>query len=738
MSTLKMNWCKGIAVLCLLASTAVVHAQSITRGPYLQNSTETSVVVKWRTDSASDSQVDFGSAPGNLTQSVIDSASVTDHEVTVSGLAPNTLYYYQVGSTSSILAGDDSAHSFKTNPVIGSQDPINVWVLGDSGNSSGASRTYSGFKKHYGTNPVDVWLFLGDNAYNGGSESEYDASVFNKFTEHLTNTTAWSTRGNHETNAGVHYGIFAHPTNGEAGGVASGSEAYYSFDYGNAHFICLDSQATNRAVGGAMHNWMLADLADTDADWIIEFWHHPAYSHGTHNSDSETRLVEMRQNFVPDLEDAGVDIVLSGHSHGYERSFLIDSHYGNAGSFTEGHKVDGGSGEGSTPYTKNWGPHNGAVYTTMGNSSYKETYPNYDHPAMYMSSGSWLGSNLLTIAGDTVTVKQIDHRGVIRDEYSIVKNIGGPDLSPPFPNPAGFASAPSADGETSISMTATTGSDPSGPVEYLFLETSGNPGATSSAWQTSTSYTDSGLTESTQYTYTVTMRDALANMGSASAGASATTDTAPPADDFDAPTPSPMSFSSAPAANGSTSITMTATAASDPSGVEYYFTNTSGAGNDSGWQDSRTYVDAGLTADTSYAYTVTARDKSANQNATAASGAASATTDAAGCGATDLHVSAIAVWKNTAPCYGGGIANATVTILDDCGNPVANALVDITFTGDWTATFTNVSTNGNGQVSVQGGGCVKGNKHFTATVTDVTHGSLPYDSNDNVVTSATF
>jgi hypothetical protein len=56
-------------------------------------------------------------------------------------------------------------------------------------------------------------------------------------------------------------------------------------------------------------------------------------------------------------------------------------------------------------------------------------------------------------------------------------------------------------------MTATTGSDDSGPVEYFFDETSGNPGGTDSGWQTSATYTDSGLDADTQYTYTVQMRD---------------------------------------------------------------------------------------------------------------------------------------------------------------------------------------------------------------------------------------
>jgi endo-1,4-beta-xylanase len=75
-------------------------------------------------------------------------------------------------------------------------------------------------------------------------------------------------------------------------------------------------------------------------------------------------------------------------------------------------------------------------------------------------------------------------------------------------------------------MTATAGFDASGPVEYYFAEISGNAGGTDSGWQTSASYTDTGLAAKTQYTYTVKMRDAVGNEGTASSGASATTQAA--------------------------------------------------------------------------------------------------------------------------------------------------------------------------------------------------------------------
>jgi arylsulfatase A-like enzyme len=104
----------------------------------------------------------------------------------------------------------------------------------------------------------------------------------------------------------------------------------------------------------------------------------------------------------------------------------------------------------------------------------------------------------------------------------------GPDTDPPMIDPASFATAPIAVGSAVVTMTATTGSDATGPVEYFFAETSGNPGSDNSGWQTSPTYSDGGLTPETEYTYTVSMRDAVTptpNVGSPSAPAGATTGT---------------------------------------------------------------------------------------------------------------------------------------------------------------------------------------------------------------------
>src|SRR5215218_2431730 len=100
-----MKWLAfSIVVPTLLFSSAT--AATLTRGPYLQDGTPSSVVIRWKTDSGTDTLVQYGDAPGNLTGSVYTPALNTEHEITISGLAANGLYYYSIGSSSQTLAGN--------------------------------------------------------------------------------------------------------------------------------------------------------------------------------------------------------------------------------------------------------------------------------------------------------------------------------------------------------------------------------------------------------------------------------------------------------------------------------------------------------------------------------------------------------------------------------------------------------------------------------------------------------
>lgn len=416
-----------------LVGLTVFDLPEVTRGPYLQMGTPTSVVVRWRTDVCADSRVSYGIDPGDLNMVADDTALTTEHEVPLTGLEPDTKYYYSIGTTTVTLAGGDNDHFFVTSPLEGTEKPTRVWVIGDSGTADvNAQAVRDAYLSFTGTRSTDVWLMLGDNAYPSGTNVEYTAAVFDMYPMLLRNTVVWPVFGNHDdissdssTQSGPYFDSFTLPTNAEAGGLASGTEAYYSFDYGNIHFINLDSSTEgSRSPGSGMLTWLEDDLAATSQDWIIAYWHHAPYTKGSHNSDTEPELIEMRQYALPILEAVGVDLVLTGHSHSYERSFLIDSHYGTSDTLTDDMIIDSGDGrlDGDGAYFKptlGQGSHEGAVYVVVGSSGLISG-GSLNHPVMANSLNE-LGSMVLDVDGSQLDAKFIDNNGDILDYFTIVK-----------------------------------------------------------------------------------------------------------------------------------------------------------------------------------------------------------------------------------------------------------------------------------------------------------------------------
>jgi hypothetical protein len=427
-----------IVILCsflLLGSSASSFGQRVTRGPYLQLGTPRSVIVKWRTNVATSARVRYGPNPTSLLWHEDQTGTSTEHTVTLRGLTPQTKYYYSVGTAANTLVTANSEQFFITSPVPGRSVPTRIWVLGDSGTAdSDAAAVRDAYFRFSGNTPTNLWLMLGDNAYHRATDAAYQSAVFDMFPTILRKSVLWPTLGNHDgisanssTQSGPYYSIFTLPRRGEAGGLASGTEAYYSFDYGNIHFICLESFETNRATNGPMLTWLARDLAATSATWVIAFWHHPPYSKGKEDSDAEIEQIQMRQNALPILEAYGVDLVLGGHSHSYERSFLIDGHYGASTTFNPLHVKDGGNGRprgsnASGAYVKpTQGPaaHEGTVYAVAGSAGQVSGGP-LNHPAMFISF-KVLGSMVIDISRNRLDARFLDRAGRIRDSFTIIK-----------------------------------------------------------------------------------------------------------------------------------------------------------------------------------------------------------------------------------------------------------------------------------------------------------------------------
>jgi hypothetical protein len=428
---------------------------TLSRGPYLQLSTSSSIYIRWRTSIATDTKVWYGTSLGNYSYSNTNSTSTTEHIIQLTGLSTNTKYFYKVGSTAQTLQGDSSNY-FYTNPATGSTGTVRIWAMGDYGVGSSQQNTVrDAYRNFRGSNYTNVWLTSGDNAYSDGTDAEYTSNVFNYYKEPFKKWVMWPTCGNHDLQSssataqtGPYFDIFTLPKTAQSGGVASNTEAYYSFNYANIHFVSLQSYNSSfRSVSGAMATWLNNDLNANTQRWTIVYFHHPPYSKGSHDSDTDIELVEMRNNIIPILEAHDVDLVLGGHSHSYERSYLIKGHTGVESTFTAAMKVNNGSGIYPNSYTKSSPNFDGTVYMVCGVAGQVgSTSSGWPHNAMYVSTNVKYGSVAIDVTGDRLDAKFVLSDGTIWDQFTMQKSglriagameadAGNEELSV-FPNPA--------------------------------------------------------------------------------------------------------------------------------------------------------------------------------------------------------------------------------------------------------------------------------------------------------------
>lgn len=421
---------KRFVVLCALLVASVASsadAQSV-RTPYLQRPTERSITIAWRTAANEPSRVCYGSAPDALTMSAGSGASEQRHAVDITGLTANTRYFYRAGLASCAGATGDARDFFRTAPTRGSRAPMRMWIVGDSGTGDARQRAVTNAAMRASSDrPIDLFLHLGDMAYTAGTEAQFDANFYAMYAEQMRNIPCWPTIGNHEgttsdsaTQTGPYYEGYYLPADGSAGGLASGTEAYYAFDWGNVHFAVLDSYESPRATTGAMLRWLDDDLAASDADWLVVYFHHPPYTRGSHNSDTESDLRQMRENVTPILEANAVDLVLAGHSHIFERSYLIRGATDTPTS-AGAHIIDRGDGQldGDGPYMSGTA---GTEYVVAGHGGTGVSGAG-GHPVMFFSEVQ-NGSCLIDVNGDELTLRNIRHDGVESDHFTLVKRNG--------------------------------------------------------------------------------------------------------------------------------------------------------------------------------------------------------------------------------------------------------------------------------------------------------------------------
>ena len=311
-------------------SDAVPSEISPTRFPYVQNVQNNKATILWATLEngvgslryTSDGVSYQGAPARSRTFRPVETGlpvPYTLYQATLTGLSPNTEYFYNAFvSGATVLGGGDLR--FRT----AGPGPFNFCVLGDSGvGDSGLGNSehqYLIARQLLAEKPSMV-VHVGDVVYPDGTHELYGRNHFNYYYASMGSVPFFPAPGNHDYNVqGALPYLAVHSLPSDSVPVAERGR-YYSYDWGNVHFVSLDSNLPlERAASGAgqMLRWLNNDLQTTRQFWRVVYFHHPPYAGGPNQNDGACRLI--REQVVPILETYGVQVVLSGHEHSYQRS----------------------------------------------------------------------------------------------------------------------------------------------------------------------------------------------------------------------------------------------------------------------------------------------------------------------------------------------------------------------------------------------------------------------------------
>jgi hypothetical protein len=301
-----------------------------TRYPYLQNVRNDQVSILWATLESGTGVVEYSSDGINFNPAfatkraftALESGGTTDfvqYEAVINGLQPSTDYVYRVSvDGASVAAGGETR--FRT----AGPGPFKFVVLGDSGYASDEQNVIA--QNILAEKPAFV-IHTGDIVYNPNldvapttSIDLYQRNYFNYYYATMSSAPFFPTPGNHDFGPTLTPYLSVHSLPGDSTPVTDLGR-YYSYDWGNVHFVSLDAHASlNDAVNGSglMLQWLDNDLRSTKQFWRVVYFHYPPFAAGVHMNDPQPALV--RQYVVPILEKYGVQVALSGHEHSFQRS----------------------------------------------------------------------------------------------------------------------------------------------------------------------------------------------------------------------------------------------------------------------------------------------------------------------------------------------------------------------------------------------------------------------------------
>lgn len=314
-------------LLALFVCTATAHAQI---SPYLQTPTANSIWVSWKTASGTESRVEFGQAQDQLTQVVNGSvqqlgANYLYHSAQLTGLQPDTFYYYRVktGTTTSAVA------RFKTQPLPGAQNGhFRILVMGD--NQIIADNRYERLVRAARAKlesmysqpieaAVNMVVNVGDQV-DVGTLEQYEQVHFKMSAPVSANLPIMTTVGNHEYyydgDLALYQAHFFYQGLRYQGIAGAANESYYANQVGRVLFVHLNSMNTDSAQEAWLRSVVAAADRDTSVDWVISLLHHPYQAEQYVGDISQT----LRNSWMSILAQSKKHVLnIGGHHHLYAR-----------------------------------------------------------------------------------------------------------------------------------------------------------------------------------------------------------------------------------------------------------------------------------------------------------------------------------------------------------------------------------------------------------------------------------
>ena len=315
--------------LIALLACGPAAAQSFNVAPFLQSATPTDIWVVWETTSGSDSTVAWGET-ASLGESTSGTTKTSTggypiHEVQLTGLTPDTTYYYQASTGS--LTGE--VHSFRTPPAADSEASFRLVAMSDMQKDSSNPDKFGEVVEEGVIDFLDtevggklaaalgLVLVTGDLVDYGWYYSEFADDFFGPAAKLLSQVPVYPVYGNHEADTVFYEEYFLLPDNGTAGY----EDHWYSTDYSNVRVIGLDSNTGYRIQ--TQLDWLEGLLADTcdeeHIDFVFAQLHHPYLSELWLDGETDFtgEVITLLENFTSACGKPSIHFF--GHTHGYSR-----------------------------------------------------------------------------------------------------------------------------------------------------------------------------------------------------------------------------------------------------------------------------------------------------------------------------------------------------------------------------------------------------------------------------------